>query len=398
MESSNKRPAQTTPQRPDVKKSKTIDKKDTCPPPAKKEPVSVNSTRGNKLVLPKRRAKPLEKKEVISEAIIQEVKEGKLPDKKECFDCPDCGESIFPPYPPKLHRLIKKLKQNQIQYEKEQRAAYELEVIECKRNNMFIKPFILQDVGLSKNDKRVICRTHQIELKFKPMAKEKGYPEHIDFDAIADRIDLFQDELLGIIERKVSSTYLDAAYCRFEKMGVKARSAKEMLAVFEDFKPGYYGVKGTDAIMQALFSLFLETSLITINNVKPLTPIEFIQQILVPEAGLRLIRQDRGGKVDLEEAKRIMKESEEYGSIVYYKVKKDKNMPDEKEIAKIQQQDEHGEEQPNEYISFPMPSNTEEEEDDENESEDILSSQLSMVSQVDEFDDQVSSQTPELQD
>lgn len=152
--------------------------------------------------------------------------------------------------------------------------------------------------------------------------------------------------------------------------------------------------------MQALFSLFLETSIITINNVKPLTPVEFIQQILVPEAGLRLIRQDRGGKIDLEEAKRIMKESEEYGSIVYYKVKKDKNMSDEKEIAKIQQQDEHGEEQPNEYISFPMPSNTEEEEDDddENESDDILSSQLSMVSQADEFDDQVSSQTPEPQD
>lgn len=71
------------------------------------------------------------------------------------------------------------------------------------------------------------------------MAKEKGYPEHIDFDAIADRIDLFQGELLGIIERKVSSTYLDAAYCRFEKMGVKARSAKEMLAVFEDFKVNF---------------------------------------------------------------------------------------------------------------------------------------------------------------
>lgn len=84
MESSNKRSAQTPPQRPDVKKSKTIDNKDT-PPPAKKEPVSVNSTRGNKLVLPKRRVKPLEKKEVILEAIIQEVKEGKLSDKKECM-------------------------------------------------------------------------------------------------------------------------------------------------------------------------------------------------------------------------------------------------------------------------------------------------------------------------
>ncbi|KAK4512753.1 uncharacterized protein ATC70_003459 [Mucor velutinosus] len=393
MDSSKKRPAKTTLQRPDARKSKTIDKKDA--PPAETEPFSVKSARGNKLILPKRRVKPQEKKEAISEATLQEVKEGKLPEEKKCFDCPYCGESIFPPYPSKLGRLIKKLKANQIQYEREQREAYELEVIECKRNNMFIMPFILKDIGLSKNDQRLICRTHQIELKFKPLAKEKGYPERIDFDAIPDRIALFQDELLGIVDRKVPSTYLDAAYDRFEKMGMKARSAKEMLAVFGNFKPGYYGIKGADAIMQALFPLFLETSIININNVKPLTPIEFIQQILVPEAGLRLIRQDRDGKIDLEEAKRIMKESEEYGSIVYCKAKKDRGMPDEKEAAEPQPQEEHDEEQqPNEYISFPMPSQTE--DGDDGQPNDILSSQLSMTSQGDEDDGLASLQTSRL--
>lgn len=132
--------------------------------------------------------------------------------------------------------MIKKLKKNQIQYEKEQKEAYELEVIECKKNNMFVMPFILQSIGMSNNDKRFICRTHQIELVFKPMAIEKGYPQQINFDAIPDRIALFQDEILGIIERKVSSTYLDAAYDRMEKLGMKARSAKQLLAVFEEFK------------------------------------------------------------------------------------------------------------------------------------------------------------------
>lgn len=152
------------------------------------------------------------------------------------FECSYCGESIYPPYPTKLGRLIKKLKANQAQYEKEQREEYEEEVIECKRNNMFVMPFVLKEIGLSKNDQRLICRTHQIELKFKPLAKEKGYPERIDFDAIPDRIASFQDELLGIIERKVPSTYLDAAYDRFKEMGMKARSTREMFAVFENFK------------------------------------------------------------------------------------------------------------------------------------------------------------------
>jgi hypothetical protein len=132
--------------------------------------------------------------------------------------------------------VIKKLEKNQIQYEKEQKEAYEQEALECKKNNMFVMPFILQSIGMSNNDKRFICRTHKIELVFKPIAIEKGYPQHIDFDAIPDRISVFRDEILGIIERKVPSTYLDAAYGRMEKLGMKARSAKQLLAIFEEFK------------------------------------------------------------------------------------------------------------------------------------------------------------------
>lgn len=132
--------------------------------------------------------------------------------------------------------MIKKLKKNQLQYEKEQREAYEQEVVECKKNNMLVRPFVLQEIGLSNNDKRFICRTHQIELVFKPMAKEKGYPRHIEFGAIANRIESFQDELKSIIDRTVPSTFLDAAYARFEELGLQARSAKQMLVVFEDFK------------------------------------------------------------------------------------------------------------------------------------------------------------------
>lgn len=152
--------------------------------------------------------------------------------------------------------------------------------------------------------------------------------------------------------------------------------------------------------MQALFTLVLETSILNINNVKPLTPIEFIQQILVPETGIRLIRQDRDGKIDLEEAKQIMKESEEYGSIVYYKAKKEKTMENEKQEAPAKE--EQDEEKPCENIIFSaqlsMPSQANAEDDHEDQPDDLFSSQLTMASQGDEPDDLVSSQMSESQE
>lgn len=89
MDSSMKRPAKTTPRGPDAKKLKPSDKKDVSP--VKKESFSVKSARGNRLVLPKKRARPQEKKEVISEATLQEVKEGRLGEEKKCMYT--CGES-----------------------------------------------------------------------------------------------------------------------------------------------------------------------------------------------------------------------------------------------------------------------------------------------------------------
>ncbi|CEP08838.1 hypothetical protein [Parasitella parasitica] len=358
----------------DEKRQKPTDIKESSSADNEKQ-LTIKSARGRKLVLPKRRPpkseEGTEEKKAISEKTIQEIKTGKIP-KSNYFDCPLCGETIHPPYPFRLKRLIKRLEKNQVQFEKEQREEYAKEVVECKKNNMFLMPFIPKTAGISANDKRLICRTHQIELVFKPLGKEKGYPEHIDFDAIANRITLFQDELLGIIERRVPSTYLDDAYSRFEKLGMKARSSKELLMVFQNFKPGYYGVKGSDAIMQALVALYLETSIINLKNVRPLTPIEFIQQILVPESGLRLIRQDHNNKIDLQEAERIMKESEEYGSIVYYKAKKDKKTGEKQKKDK-----------PFEGITFddPLSMRKADNDEDDNQAEDLLNSQLSTTSQ-----------------
>lgn len=73
--------------------------------------------------------------------------------------------------------------------------------------------------------------------------------------------------------------------------------------------------------MEALQDLFLKTDVLNKESANPLTQIEFAQQVLVPEVGCRLIKQDL--KLDnLQEATKIMEESTEYGSIVYNRVKK----------------------------------------------------------------------------
>lgn len=72
--------------------------------------------------------------------------------------------------------------------------------------------------------------------------------------------------------------------------------------------------------MEAMQDLFLKTVVLNKENASPLTQVEFAQQVLVPEVGCRLIKQDL--KLDsLQEAVKIMEESTEYGSIVYNRVK-----------------------------------------------------------------------------
>lgn len=49
---------------------------------------------------------------------------------------------------------------------------------------------------------------------------------------------------------------------------------------------------------------------------KPQEPVEYLQQVLVPETAIRLISQDRGG-IPLDEAKKVMEDSIEFGMYVH---------------------------------------------------------------------------------
>ena len=70
-------------------------------------------------------------------------------------------------------------------------------------------------------------------------------------------------------------------------------------------------------IAAALTKLFLETNILTFEASKPLKPIDYLHEILVPEVITRLIIQDFNKKLSLEEARDIMKNSSDFGAYMH---------------------------------------------------------------------------------
>ncbi|OAC99288.1 hypothetical protein MUCCIDRAFT_133917, partial [Mucor lusitanicus CBS 277.49] len=110
-----------------------------------------------------------------------------------------------------------------------------------------------------------------------------------------------------------------------EQGQTKARSVMSVLNRFTATLPGYYGPRGAGAILKALTKMYIDTGYMRKHLKSSQLPLEFLQQVLVPEVGFRLIRQDlnrkRRGGVPIpgltEKAKAIMKESAAYGNAMF---------------------------------------------------------------------------------
>ncbi|KAI7866373.1 hypothetical protein BDF14DRAFT_1694354, partial [Spinellus fusiger] len=187
---------------------------------------------------------------------------------------------------------------------------------------------------VSIKDQYAFCRLHDIELVVKPKGLQEGYPTDIDFDAIEKRVVGFQQEIEDVIHGRIKSSYRDTALKAYEMLGKnKARSSMGVMARFETTLPGYYGSKGAAIILDVLSRLYLHSEQLTYIATAPQQPIEYLQQVLVPEVGFRLIRQDlmrhnnknkpldrwilHHGEQLTEKAKVLMEESSSYGSLVY---------------------------------------------------------------------------------
>jgi hypothetical protein len=57
-------------------------------------------------------------------------------------------------------------------------------------------------------------------------------------------------------------------------------------------------------------------NILTYDLTFPKNPVDFLQEILVPETALRLISQDKGN-ITLEEARQIMEDSGDFGDYVH---------------------------------------------------------------------------------
>jgi len=69
-------------------------------------------------------------------------------------------------------------------------------------------------------------------------------------------------------------------------------------------------------IAETLRRLFIDTKILTKSLVSPQTPMEYLQEVLVPEAAVRLIQKDYQG-IQIENAYVIMLQSVDFGVYVH---------------------------------------------------------------------------------
>ncbi|KAF9193416.1 hypothetical protein BGZ50_007488 [Haplosporangium sp. Z 11] len=169
---------------------------------------------------------------------------------------------------------------------------------------------------LSLMEKFEFCRVHIAEEMYVPMGKERQYPSKIDFSELGERVRIMEPQLREIIQGKKASTFLNRALHLYEKVGIiRARHPHTVLAGVPETMPGYYGSKGSAEIFKILAELFLETHILTSEQAHPQKPVEYVQQVLIPEVGLRLIAEDKG--ISFEDARQVMLESVEFGSYMH---------------------------------------------------------------------------------
>ncbi|KAI8994901.1 RTC4-like domain-containing protein [Pilobolus umbonatus] len=260
----------------------------------------------------------------IKEQDLKELLETEL-DKTPVFECPDCFEVLNPPYPPKIQKMINALKEDEKRYLEHQQKVQKHEESLNEQESVFQQPVLIQKKYASMNDRKIFCRMHRKYLVMLPLGKQRGYPRHIDFDRLHLRIKKFESELKDIIDGKLPSVFLNELQNTIKEIGLmKVRETNQMMLRFTQSVPGYYGLKGSDKMMEVLNVLLLDTNYITKEKIKPLSPTEYIQQILVPECGWRLIQEDlkeQGKPCTKEDALAVMKESMDYGALVNFQAK-----------------------------------------------------------------------------
>ncbi|RIA80435.1 hypothetical protein C1645_838706 [Glomus cerebriforme] len=139
----------------------------------------------------------------------------------------------------------------------------------------------------------------------------------INFELLESQIVQMKDKLLDIVNKKVNSYYQDFSIEICQQVGIrKAETPMSIMSHFKILRPGYYGSKGLILIGDVLSNFFLFNNLLAYNLVYPKKPVDYLQEVLVPETTLRLVFQNRGN-IPLEEVRKIMEDSTNFGDYVH---------------------------------------------------------------------------------
>ncbi|GAN10173.1 conserved hypothetical protein [Mucor ambiguus] len=234
--------------------------------------------------------------------------------------CDFCGEQLWP-ITESIQKALQELDEKNEAYVKRQNRHYQ----EMQAASSFSAPtgfVVSRPVPNEEKDK--FCRLHRKQLVTIPEGIRKNYPRQIDFSKIEKRIRTFSTELEQVIRGVITSDYKAIAENAYREQGQsKARSVMSVLNRFTATLPGYYGPMGAAVILKVLTQMYINTGYMQKHLKSSQLPLEFLQQVLVPEVGFRLIRQDlmskkKGAPVPLsDKAKVVMKESAAYGNAMF---------------------------------------------------------------------------------
>ncbi|KAL7315725.1 hypothetical protein PS15m_004905 [Mucor circinelloides] len=290
---------------------------------AKKDPNPFSSKRQGETL-----RVPAKKKSKIDEELKRmqgSLKESKRADERELHEsqrkCDFCGEQLYP-ITESIREALEELEKKNAVYTKRQNQRYK----DMYAASSFSTPtgYVISR-PIPNDEKDEFCRLHRIQLVTIPEGIRNGYPRKIDFDKIEKRIDSFRSELEDVICGVINSEYKNLAENAYKEQGqAKARSVMSVLNRFTATLPGYYGPKGAAVILKVLTKLYIDTGYLHKHLVSSQLPLEFLQQVLVPEVGFRLIRRDlmekrKGAPIPrlTEKAKTIMKDSAAYGNAMF---------------------------------------------------------------------------------
>ncbi|KAJ6537542.1 RTC4-like domain-containing protein, partial [Mycena vulgaris] len=189
-----------------------------------------------------------------------------------------------------------------------------------------------------------VCHRHNFESEMIPKAEAKGWPNSINWKALSGRVREMKSVLEQILmdpsdpivygndekdDKKEEEDERENQRCIFWEDLLKTlkdegskgvRGVQGQFANFHKTQPGYYGEVGATIIHQVLYDMF-PLVFIEPELVRPLTPNEFIQQILVPEVGMRLVIEDMGlnpdSRSDKKQALDVLSESAGYGVTMF---------------------------------------------------------------------------------